>query len=69
MVWLDAIHYKAKENGRFVRKAVYTILALTLEGKKSCWVVSIGCRGRTLLAQRLDRPANPGRQGYFDHLR
>ncbi|MEM7173603.1 MAG: IS256 family transposase [Pseudomonadota bacterium] len=34
IVWLDAIHYKIKENGRFVSKAVYTILALTIEGKK-----------------------------------
>lgn len=33
-VWLDAIHYKIKENGRFVSKAVYTILGLTIEGKK-----------------------------------
>ena len=34
IVWLDAIHYKVRENGRYVRKAVYTILALTIEGKK-----------------------------------
>lgn len=34
IVWLDAIFYKVKENSRFVTKAVYTILALTLEGKK-----------------------------------
>jgi transposase-like protein len=33
-VWLDAIHYKVKENGRFISKAVYTILGLTVEGKK-----------------------------------
>ena len=33
-VWLDAIHYKIKENGRFVSKALYTILGLTIEGKK-----------------------------------
>ncbi len=33
-VWLDAVHYKVKENGRFVSKAVYTILGLTIEGKK-----------------------------------
>ena len=33
-VWLDAIHYKIKENGRFVSKAVYTRLGLTIEGKK-----------------------------------
>jgi transposase-like protein len=25
-VWLDAIHYKIKENGRYVSKAIYTIL-------------------------------------------
>ncbi|AFI05366.1 transposase mutator type [Helicobacter cetorum MIT 99-5656] len=31
---LDAIHYKIKEDGRYVTKAVYTILALDLEGKK-----------------------------------
>jgi putative transposase len=33
-VWLDAIHYKVKENGRFVSKALYTILGLNIEGKK-----------------------------------
>jgi putative transposase len=34
MVWLDAIHYKIKENGRYVSKAIYTILALNIDGKK-----------------------------------
>ncbi|ENK3145455.1 IS256 family transposase [Vibrio alginolyticus] len=34
IVWLDAIHYKIKENGRFISKAVYTILGLDVEGKK-----------------------------------
>ncbi len=33
-VWLDAIHYKIREDGRYQSKAVYTILALNLEGKK-----------------------------------
>ncbi|AOF16305.1 transposase [Yersinia enterocolitica] len=33
-VWLDAIHYKIRENGRYQSKAVYTVLALNLEGKK-----------------------------------
>ena len=33
-VWLDAIHYKIREDGRYVSKAVYTVLALNLEGKK-----------------------------------
>jgi transposase-like protein len=34
IVWLDAIHYKIKENGRYVSKAIYTILALNIEGQK-----------------------------------
>ncbi|MEJ1361997.1 MAG: IS256 family transposase, partial [Candidatus Sedimenticola sp. (ex Thyasira tokunagai)] len=33
-VWLDAIHYKVKEDGRYGSKAVYTVLGLNLEGKK-----------------------------------
>lgn len=33
-VWLDAIHYKVKAQNRYQTKAVYTVLALNLEGKK-----------------------------------
>ena len=33
-VWLDAIHYKVKDNGRYKSKAVYTVLAVNLEGTK-----------------------------------
>lgn len=33
-VSLDAIHNKAQEDGRYVTKAIYTILSLTLESKK-----------------------------------
>jgi transposase-like protein len=33
-VWLDAIHYKIKENGRYVSKAIYTILGVNLNGRK-----------------------------------
>lgn len=33
-VWLDAIHYKMKENGRYESRAVYTVLGLNMEGKK-----------------------------------
>jgi putative transposase len=34
IIWLDAIHYKIKENGRYTSKAIYTILGLNIEGKK-----------------------------------
>lgn len=33
-VWLDAIHYKVRDNGRYRSKAVYTILAVNMEGTK-----------------------------------
>lgn len=33
-VWLDAIHYRIREDDRYQSKAVYTVLALNLEGKK-----------------------------------
>lgn len=34
IVWLDAIHYKVRDNGHYVSKAVYSILAVNLEGRK-----------------------------------
>jgi len=33
-LWLDAIHYKMKESGRYISKAIYTILGLNIDGKK-----------------------------------
>jgi transposase-like protein len=33
-VWLDAIHYKVKEDGCYISKAVYTILGVDMEGRK-----------------------------------
>jgi len=34
IVWLDAIHYKIRENGKVNGKAVYTILGVNVEGRK-----------------------------------
>jgi len=34
IVWMDAVHYKIKEEGRYVGKAIYTLLGLTLHGEK-----------------------------------
>lgn len=33
-VWLDAIHYKIKDGGKYVSKAVCTVLGVNMEGKK-----------------------------------
>jgi transposase-like protein len=32
--WLDAMHYKIKEEGRYVNKAAYSVLRLNTEGHK-----------------------------------
>ena len=34
IVWLDAIHYKIRENGKVAGKAVYTILGVNIDGRK-----------------------------------
>lgn len=34
IVWLDAMHYKVKDEGRIVSRAVYNILGINKEGKK-----------------------------------
>jgi len=34
IVWLDAVHYKIREDGRYIGKAIYTLLGLNLDGKK-----------------------------------
>jgi len=34
IVWMDAVHYKIREEGRYISKAIYTLLGLTIEGKK-----------------------------------
>lgn len=41
-VFLDAIHYKVKENHQYVTKAAYVILGITLDGKKDILGVWIG---------------------------
>lgn len=33
-VWLDAIHYKVRENGAYATKAIYTILGVRMDGRK-----------------------------------
>lgn len=34
IVWLDAIHYKVKDGGKVVGRAVYNVLAVNTEGRK-----------------------------------
>src|SRR5660397_49992 len=34
IVWLDAMHYKVRDGGKVVSRAVYNILAINKEGRK-----------------------------------
>ena len=34
IVWMDAVHYKIREDGRYLSKAIYTLLGLTIDGQK-----------------------------------
>lgn len=34
IVWMDAVHYKIREEGRYMSKAIYTLLGLTVDGEK-----------------------------------
>jgi putative transposase len=41
-VFMDAIHYKVKENNQYVTKAAYVVLGITLEGSKDILGIWIG---------------------------
>lgn len=41
-VWLDAIHYKIKDGGKYDTKAVYTVLGMGIDGKKDVLGLYIG---------------------------
>ena len=41
-VYLDAIHYKVREDGHYITKAFYTVLGVTVEGKKEILGLYLG---------------------------
>lgn len=41
-IYLDAIHYKVREDGHYVSKAFYTVLGVNLEGKKEILGLYLG---------------------------
>ena len=41
-VFMDAIHYKVKEDGRIINRAAYVVLGVTLEGTKDILSITIG---------------------------
>lgn len=41
-VFMDAIHYKIREDGRIVNRAAYVVLGVTLDGEKDILSITIG---------------------------
>lgn len=41
-VFMDAIHYKIREDGRIINRAAYVVLGVTLDGTKDILSITIG---------------------------
>ena len=59
LVFMDAIHYKGKENHRYETKAAYVILGITLDGKKDILGVWIGEHESSKLCLLIERRIDP----------
>ena len=42
VVWMDAMHYKVRENGKVMAKAIYSVLGVTLDGQKEVLGIYFG---------------------------
>lgn len=61
MVWMDAMHYKVKEDGRIVPKAVYTILGVNQKGLKEALGIYVSeAEGANFWLQVLSDLSNRG---------
>jgi putative transposase len=41
-VWLDAVHFKVRQEGKVISKAAYNVLAVDLQGRKDLLGIYIG---------------------------
>ena len=53
-IFMDAIHYKVKEDHRYVTKAAYVVLGITMDGRKDILGVWIGEHERDRKSTRLN---------------
>ena len=51
-IFMDAIHYKVKEDHRYATKAAYVVLGITMDGRKDILGVWIGEHESSKLGQR-----------------
>ena len=55
-IFMDAIHYKVKEDHRYVTKAAYVVLGITMDGRKDILGVWIGEHESSKFAQAHAEP-------------
>jgi len=69
VVFMDAIHYKVRSEGRILSKAAYTAIGVTLEGMKEV-TGNMGWRGRIsqILALCIKRDKEQWCKGYTDYI-
>ncbi len=61
IVWLDAIHYKIRQEGKVITQAVYTVLGINLEGHKEVLGLYLSeSEGATFWLQVLSDLSNRG---------
>jgi putative transposase len=68
-VWMDAIHFKVKEDGAIKTKAVYCLLGVKpRRNKRPAWLIHQRKRRRTFLAQCVSRHSEPWSKRYHHCL-
>jgi len=67
LMWLDAIHYKVREEGRIITKAVYCVIGITQEGYKELlgMYMGTGSEGAKFWLQVLTDLKNRGVEDVF----
>jgi hypothetical protein len=69
-VFMDAVHYKVREDGHIITKAAYVVLGINLEGNKEILGIWIGGgRNFQVLAVRAERTEKPWYQDSAPVLR
>ncbi len=69
ILWLDAIHYKIREEGKVRNKAVYTVLGVDLQGKKDVLGLYLSeNEGSHFWLSRADGSFKSRRERYPDRL-
>ena len=69
VVFMDAIHYHVRNEGRIVKRAVYIAIGIDMEGHKDVLGMYVGQMRVQVLAFHFERTEEPWRRRYPDRMR